>query len=65
MFVLDRQVFIIFILQYIFFKKFIFHLKVLFVATLYSSIALIENITYGDLQNNYFTLFYGQAKFSY
>ena len=35
-----------------FFQKFYFlHLKVLFVAKLYSSIEVIEKISYGDLQN--------------
>ena len=37
-----------------FFQKFFFlHLKVLFFAKLYSSIEVIEKISYGDLQNMY------------
>ena len=50
----------------IFFSKVLFfHLKVLIVAKLYSSIELIEKIFYRDLQNIFFTLFSIQAKFSY
>ena len=41
-----------------FFQKFyFFHLKVLIVAKLYSSVELIEKISYRDLQNIFFYCF--------